>query len=108
MFGPVEPFDYTGLVDEFRCHTTEWVRAERDRVVREQRALRVRELALVRVLDERGQVDDTLAAADGVSVRSVRDTVATARALEALPAIAAVAAQGRLSSEQLTQVVKVA
>jgi hypothetical protein len=100
--------DYPGLVDGFRCRTTAWIRAERDRVVRDQRALRVRELALTRVLDERGQIDDSLAQADGVSVRAVRETVATARALEDLPTIAAVAAAGRLSAEQLTQVVKVA
>lgn len=102
------PVDYSALCDEFRCHTTEWVRAERDRVVRAQRALRVRELALIRVLDERGKVDDTLAGVDGVSVREVRQTVATARALEDLPAIAQVAAEGRLSDAQLAQVVKVA
>lgn len=107
--GPGDPgIDYPGLVDGFRCRTTAWIRAERDRVVRDQRALRVRELALTRVLDERGQIDDSLAQADGVSVRAVRETVATARALEDLPTIAAVAAAGRLSAEQLTQVVKVA
>ena len=100
--------DYPALVDEFRCHTTDWIRTERDRVVRAQRALRVRELALTRVLDERGAVDDTLAAADGISVRAVRATVATARALEDLPTIAAAAAAGRLSDAQLAQVVRIA
>ncbi len=100
--------DYPALVDEFRCHTTDWVRAERDRVVRVQRALRVRELALTRVLDERGAIDDSLAASDGISVRAVRATVATARALEDLPTIAAAAAAGHLSDAQLTEVVKVA
>ncbi len=105
---PEAAADYGALCDEFRCYTSEWVRAERDRVVRAQRALRVRELALVRVLDERGQVDDTLAGTDGVSIRDVRQTVAMARALEDLPTIAAVAAEGRLSDAQLAQVVKVA
>ena len=100
-------FDYSALVDEFRCRETAWVHAERDRVVRAQRALRVRELALTRVL-ERGQIDDALAGTDGVSVRAVRETVATARALEDLPEIAAVAASGGLSEEQLVQVAKVA
>ena len=45
------------------------------------------ELAVTRVLDERGAIDDTLAQADGVSVRTVREAVATARALEDLPEI---------------------
>ncbi|MEI8001260.1 MAG: DUF222 domain-containing protein, partial [Actinomycetes bacterium] len=100
--------DYPLLVDEYRSHTTDWIRTERDRVVRNQRALRVRELALTRVLDERGAVDDTLAATDGVTIRSVRDTLTTARLLEDLPTIAAAAAAGRLSDAQLTHVVRVA
>jgi hypothetical protein len=103
-----EPFDYSSLVDGFRCRSTEWVRAERERVVRERRRLHVRELALTRVLDERGGIDDSLAAADEVSLRSVRETVATARALDDLPAIASAAAAGGLSPDQLVQVVKVA
>ena len=105
---PFDRFDYVGLVDEFRCRPSEWVRTERDRVVRAQRAMRVRELALTRVLDERGQIDDAVAAADGVSVRSVREMVLTARALEDLPEIAAVAAAGGLSEAQLVQVAKLA
>ena len=104
----LDGLDYPLLVDEFRCHATDWVRAERDRVVRSQRALRVRELALTRVLDERGAFDDGLAATDGVSIRAIRETVATARALEDLPTIAAAAAAGHLSDAQLTQVVRVA
>jgi hypothetical protein len=40
----------------------------------------MRELAVTAVLDQRGAVDDSLAARDGVSVRSVRETVETARA----------------------------
>ncbi|MBM3693824.1 MAG: hypothetical protein FJW77_11135 [Actinobacteria bacterium] len=100
--------DYPALVDEFRCHTTDWIHTERDRVVRHQRALRIRELALTRVLDERGAIDDTLAATDGISIRAARATVATARALEDLPTIAAAAAAGHLSDAQLTELVKVA
>jgi hypothetical protein len=103
-----QPFAYSSLVDDYRCHTTEWVWTERERVVREQRRLHLRELALTRVLDERGGVDDSLAANDGVSVRAVREAAATARALEELPEIASVAAEGRLSADQLVQVVKVA
>ncbi len=105
---PGAPADFGALCDEFRGRTTDWVQAERDRVVRVQRAMRVRELALIRVLDERGRIDDSLAAVDGVSIREVRQTVATARALEDLPSIAAVAAAGRLSDAQLAQVVRVA
>jgi len=108
QFASERHLDYSELVDEFRCRTTAWIHRERERVVRAQRALRVRELALVRVLDERGQVDDSLAVADGVSVRAVHEARATAEALEALPAIAASAAAGLLSTEQLTAVVKVA
>jgi hypothetical protein len=116
MFGPnthpepgfADSADFSGRVDGFRCHATEWLRERRAWLVREQRRLHVDELAVTRVLDERGAIDDTLAQADGVSVRSVRETVATARALEDLPEIARVAAAGGLSDEQLTQVVKVA
>ncbi|MBM3661253.1 MAG: DUF222 domain-containing protein, partial [Actinobacteria bacterium] len=102
------PVDYSALCDEFRCHSTESVAAIREEAVREQRWWRMRELAATRVLDERGRVDDTLAGVDGVSIRDVKTTVATARALEDLPSIAAVAAEGRLSDAQLAQVVKVA
>ncbi len=100
--------DYSALVDEMCCHTTDWLRTAREDAVREQRRWRMRELAITRVLDARGAIDDSLAQADGVSVRAVRDTVATARALDDLPAIASAAGAGRLSSDQLTQVVKVA
>jgi hypothetical protein len=103
-----EGFDFSGLCDELRRHSTESVAAIREEAVREQRRWRLRELAATRVLDERGRIDDTLAGKDGIAIRDVKATVATARALEDLPAIAAVAAEGRLSDAQLTQVVKVA
>jgi hypothetical protein len=45
------------LVDEMRTHSTEWLRGERERLVGEQRTLRTREMAVLRVLDERGHVD---------------------------------------------------
>src|SRR5262245_35739116 len=96
------------LLDEFRCRPTGSLLSERDRVVAEQRRLRVRELALTRVLDERGALDDAMAARDGVSVRTARETVECARALESLPEIAAVAHAGRLSSEQLHAVAQLA
>ena len=41
------------MVDELRCHPNEWLREERSRVVIEQRRLRVREVAITKVLDER-------------------------------------------------------
>lgn len=74
--------------------------------MREQRQWRLRELAITRVLDERGRIDDTLGAADGISVRAVRDTVATARALADLPHVAAAAARGELSDAQLHHVTR--
>jgi hypothetical protein len=63
---------------------------------------------LTRVLDERGAFDDTLAARDGVSARTVREARETARALESLPRVAAAAHAGRLSSEQLEHVAQLA
>jgi hypothetical protein len=101
-------FDFVDLLDELRCQPTERLLAERDEVVREQRQLRVRELVITRILDERGRVDDTMASRDGVSRRTLRETVETARALESLPAVAAVAYAGDLSTEQLGSVVRLA
>jgi hypothetical protein len=101
-------FDYSGLVDELRCHTTEWLEAARVEAVREQRRWRVRELAIMRVLDERGRIDDSLAGADGVSVRDVRETRETARLLDELPQIAKAAHRGELSHHQLSAVVRLA
>ncbi len=101
-------FEFGALVDEFRCRSREWVAAERERAVREQRQWRVRELAATRVMDEWGALDEGLAARDGVSVRTVRETVECARALESLPEIAAVAHAGGLSDEQLRAVTQLA
>jgi hypothetical protein len=98
---------FDALVDELRSHTTEWLRREREALVAQQRTLRTREMAVLRVLDERGQVDISIGAA-GESARVVRDKVETARALESLPEIAAVAFDGGLSDEQLSSVVKLA
>src|SRR5262249_50908428 len=53
-------------------------------------------------------VDDTLAARDGSSVRAVRESLETARALESLPEVAAAAHAGRLSGEQLDAVTRLA
>jgi hypothetical protein len=61
----------------------------------------VEELAVTAVLDERGAVGDATGAGDGVSARTWRDTVATARALEDLPRLADAAHAGTVSPEQL-------
>jgi hypothetical protein len=101
-------FDYLEQLDELRTYTTEWLVARRTELIREQRRLHVEELAVTAVLDERGAIDDSLAAVDGVSVRSVRETLQTARALEDLPGVAAAAFDGRLSDEQLAPLARLA
>ena len=100
-------FEITDHLDELRCWPTERLRRELDVLVGEQRRLRTKELAVLRVLDERGQVDPTIDAA-GESARTVRDKLETARSLESLPEIAAAAYEGALSSEQLSAVTKLA
>jgi hypothetical protein len=82
--------------------------ARRAAVVQVQRQARAEELAIVGVLDERGALDPCVDAASGVSARSARDTVDTARRLGSLPAIADAAAAGRLSEEQLAAVAQLA
>ncbi len=101
-------FDYRDRVDELRCCETSWLAARRAELIREQRRLRVEELAVTRVLDERGALNDSTAGADGVSQRTVRETVETARALESLPRVAAAAHEGALSGEQLGAVAQLA
>jgi hypothetical protein len=101
-------FDYSLRLRQLRCHKTEWLESRRDELVAEQRRLRVEELAVVAVLDERGRVSDAVAAGDGVSVRAWRDTVEMARALEALPSLAEAAHAGVLSSEQLVPAARLA
>jgi hypothetical protein len=101
-------FDVAGRLDELRCWPTGRLVARREEFVREQRRLHVEELTVLRVLDERGRVDDTLAGRDGVSVRTVRASVEVARALESLPVVAAAAYAGDLSAEQLGPVVQLA
>ena len=82
--------------------------AARAEAIRVQREAHVEELLLTRVLDERDALDAATAAEDGVSQRSLRNRVETARALESLPRIAATAHAGRLSEEQLHSVVQLA
>jgi hypothetical protein len=98
---------FDALVDELRTHSTEWLHRERQELVAQQRTLRTRELAVLAVLDERGNVDCTVGSG-GESARVVREKVETARALEGLPAIADAALHGQLSNEQLSSVVRVA
>src|SRR5438093_9449712 len=100
-------FDIGEHLDDLRSWPTGRLRKELDVLVGEQRRLRTKELAVLRVLDERGQVDVTLDVA-GESARTVRDKVETARALESLPEIAAAAYEGALSAEQLSSVARFA
>jgi hypothetical protein len=96
--------DYGLLLVELRCRETGWLEARREWLVREQRRLRVEELAVTRVLDERGRIDDRLAQRDGVSVHDVRRTCRTAPNLERQPYVAAAAARGALSGAQLDRI----
>jgi Domain of unknown function (DUF222)/HNH endonuclease len=101
-------FDVSEQLDELRCRPTGWLTERREELVAEQRRLRMEELLVTRVLDERGALDESLAGRDGVSARTVRETVETARALESLPEIAAAAHAGKLSGEQLGSVAALA
>jgi len=94
-------------LDELRSWPTERLHAQHDSLVREVRRLQLEDLDVLRVLDERGQIDVSVGR-DGESARTVREKVETARALQSLPAIAATAHDGLLSEEQLTEVVKFA
>ena len=62
-------FDVDEFLGDLRNRETGWLVARREAVVREQRRLHVEELALTRVLDERGAYDARVAARDGVSGR---------------------------------------
>jgi len=104
-------FDLGERLTELRCHTTEWLRARLEGVIAEQRALKVDELALRKVLDERGQVDlqeDALKSVHNESPRTARQNLEMARRLEALPEIAAAAHSGNLSLDQLKPLVEFA
>jgi hypothetical protein len=100
-------FDVGQHLDELRSWPTDRLQARRVELVRVQREARIEELDVLRVLDERRQVDVTVGH-DGESARTVREKVETARALETLPAVAAAAHAGLLSEEQLVETVKVA
>jgi hypothetical protein len=93
-------------LDELRCHPNDWLRAERSRVVTEHRRLRVRELAITRVLDERGALGPVADAS--VPASQAKASVEVARALETRPALARAAAEGALSWEQLEPLTRIA
>jgi hypothetical protein len=95
------------VVDELRAWPTERLLARHHELVRARRRLELEDLDVMRVLDERGQIDATVGR-DGESARTVRQKLETARALESLPATAAAAREGLLSGEQLAEVVKFA
>ena len=97
---------YQELVDELRCHETPWLRDRDAALEREQRRLRVEQLAVRRVLDERealGPMPDA-----SVSTRTSRAMTEVARALESRPALAEAAAEGRVSFEQLEPLTRIA
>jgi hypothetical protein len=98
---------FGSLVDELRTHSSEWLETRQRTVIDAQRELHAEELAIVRVLDERGRIDVSVGAL-GESARVVREKVEIARALESLPAIGAVACDGGFSDEQLASVVRLA
>ena len=100
-------FDVVDHLDELRCWPTDRLVSRRDELIGVQRQARVEELAIVRVLDERGRIDPTVDD-HGESARTVRDMVETARRLESLPEIAAAAHEGALSPEQLSAVTRFA
>jgi len=94
-------------LDELRCWPTDRLERRRTEVVQAKRRLETEELAIVRVLDERGRIDPTVGD-QGESARTFRDKVETARRLESLPEIAAAAYDGALSTEQLSAVTRFA
>ena len=100
-------FDVVDHLDELRSWPTDRLRAHHEHLVGEQRRLHLEDLGVMRVLDERGQIDATVGR-DGESARTVREQLETARALESLPAVAAAAHAGRLSDDQLASVVRLA
>jgi hypothetical protein len=92
---------FAELLDELRCWETVRLSAERVRVIREQRRLEARELALTKVLDERRAVPKDQPARDGESEATARRKRETAEKLANLPHLGDAALNGELSSEQL-------
>ena len=92
---------FNDLLDELRCWDTGRLFAERERVLREQRQLETRELALTFVLDERRVLPKDQPAKDGVTDTTARRRRETAKKLERLPNLGNAAMDGDLSSDQL-------
>jgi hypothetical protein len=100
-------FNLSVRIDELRTHSTEWLRARDNELECEQRRLKVEQLAVRRVLDERGAASVDVVAS-GTTVREAREAVEVSRALADLPAIAAAAHAGDLSWSQLKPLVELA
>jgi hypothetical protein len=80
--------DVGSHLDELRSWPTERLHAQHEALTLEVRGLQLEDLDVLRVLDERGEIDVSVGR-DGESARTVREKLETARALESLPAIAA-------------------
>jgi hypothetical protein len=104
--GPTSGETFRDQLDELRCHETSWLRQERARVITDQRRLKVRELALTKVLDERDALDPMPDAS--IPAHTAKATVEVARSLESLPALADRAVTGELSWEQLEPLTRIA
>jgi len=68
-------FEWSEVVDGLRCWETPALASRRDALLVEQRRIETEILAVTLVLDERGRIDDSLAARDGVDLRDLRATV---------------------------------
>ena len=73
-------FDVTECLDQLRRRETGWLRARRVELVREQRRLAGGGARGDAGVGRAGAIDEGVAARDGVSERTVRETVETARA----------------------------
>jgi hypothetical protein len=103
--------DFGEALDDLRCRTTQWVRAELHRSTRNKRYWEAREMQCAKVLDERATRDATAEdalVANHVSARAAKATVEMARRLEAQPEIAAAVQAGALSTEQLKPLLEIA
>ena len=83
-------FDIGNHLDELRSWPTNRLLSHHEELLRDVRRLQLEDLDVLRVLDERGQIDVSVGR-DGESARTVAEKVETARALESLPAVAAAA-----------------
>ena len=77
-------FDVGCHLDELRSWPTARLHAQHETLLRDVRRLQLEDLDVLRVLDERGQIDVTVGR-DGESADTVREKVETARALESPP-----------------------